>query len=354
MHQSYHLELSLLSVADSHNLQSAAERVIANRGRPGIDDMTVDSLDIKHELPRLREQILSKTVQPSPLRHVSIPKSSGHARQLLIPTVIDRWVQLAILQILQPLFESHFSPFSFGFRPQKNTYLAVLQAKHYVSQGYLYVVDIDFKNFFDDVCHKRLLTLLADYQVDLNLIRLIHQLVAAPIQQNQTLIKRTKGLPQGGPLSPILANLYLDQLDKALTARGYLFCRYADDCNVYVTSMNEGITAFKFIEEFATNELQLSINTEKSGIFHISEREFLGFQLSTEHIYMSPRKKIHLKQHICRIVSKSKNHQHNWKRIYAKFQEKMNYYSPLLSQNELNELHEFLIRTWQIKHKVSV
>ena len=229
-------------VCERANLQAALKRVRKNKGSAGIDGMTVDELPehLKTHWPALRERLLAGTYQPSPVRRHAIPKSGGGLRELGIPTVVDRFIQQAILQVLGPRFEPTFSQHSYGFRPGRSAHDAVVQAQRYVNEGRRFVVDVDLEKFFDRVNHDVLMGRLAKRIEDKRLLGLIRRYLAAGVMANGVATERHEGTPQGGPLSPLLANVLLDEVDKELEKRGHAFVRYADDCNVYVRSRRAG------------------------------------------------------------------------------------------------------------------
>ena len=266
------------------NLNAAYKRVKANKGSAGIDGMTVDQLSpwlAKHK-GQLIEQLVTGSYTPWPIRGVQIGKPTGGVRQLGIPTVIDRFVEQAILQVLEPLLDSTFSASSHGFRPLRSAHTALKQAQGHVAAGYEVVVDIDLEKFFDRVNHDVLMSRLYRWIGDKRLLRIIRRFLEAGLLQQGVKIRRVEGTPQGGPLSPLLANLLLDDLDKELERRGHRFCRYADDCNIYVRSKRAGERVMHSITGFLENELRLRVNQEKSAVAHIQERKFLGYQLLSE------------------------------------------------------------------------
>jgi len=225
-------------VVSRRNLQAALKRVRKNKGSPGIDGMTVDELSdhLRENWPRLREQLLTGTYRPSPVKRQQIPKSGGGVRELGIPTVLDRFIQQALLQVLQPIFDPSFSEHSYGFRPKRSAHQAVRAARRFVQDGRRIVVDVDLSKFFDRVNHDVLMGRLGNRIADKTMLRLIRRYLDAGIMAHGVVTKRHEGTPQGGPLSPLLANLLLDEVDKELERRGHAFARYADDCNVYVRS----------------------------------------------------------------------------------------------------------------------
>lgn len=268
-------------VVELDNLRKAYVRVVSNKGAAGIDGMTVEDLHAwcRDNISELRESLLSNTYQPPPVRGVTIPKPGGGKRQLGIPTVVDRLVQQAILQVLSPIFEAVFSDSSYGFRPGRSAHDAIHKASDYVKDGFVYVVDIDLEKFFDRVNHDILMSRVARYIKDKRLLKLIRAFLNAGIMQNGVVQSRREGTPQGGPLSPLLANVLLTDLDRELEDRGHRFVRYADDCNIYVQSHRSGERVFGSVSRFLEKKLKLRINKEKSAVGHVSERSFLGYRL---------------------------------------------------------------------------
>ena len=270
------------TICERENLKKALRRVKANRGSPGIDGMSVEQLSdyLKQHWPRLRTELLSGTYKPQPVKRVEIPKPGGGQRKLGIPTVLDRFIQQAVLQVLQEHFDPTFSDSSFGFRPCRSAHQAVAQAQQYVAEGYRYVVDIDLEKFFDQVCHDHLMGRLAQRIDDKRLLRLIRSFLRAGVLENGLVSPTEKGTPQGGPLSPLLSNLVLDELDRELERRGHRFVRYADDCNVYVHSLRAGHRVMKSLTVFIGRKLKLRINKSKSAVALARERSFLGFSFT--------------------------------------------------------------------------
>jgi len=274
-------ERLLEEVCQPDNLNRAYERVKANRGAPGVDGMTVDEL-----LPWLAEHkqeflssLLDGSYRPQPVRGVPIPKPGGGVRQLGIPTVIDRFVQQAFLQVLDPLLDPTFSNSSFGFRPGRSAHQALAQAQKYVAEGRVIVVDVDLEKFFDRVNHDILMARLARRVGDKRLLKIVRRFLEAGLMQDGVCVARDEGTPQGGPLSPLLANLLLDDLDQELKRRGHRFCRYADDCNIYVQSRAAGERVMASVTQFLETKLKLRVNREKSAVAYIEERKFLGHRL---------------------------------------------------------------------------
>jgi RNA-directed DNA polymerase len=262
------------------NLQLALKRVKQNKGSPGTDGMTVDALPdhLRANWPMLREQLLAGTYQPQPVRRQTIPKSGGGERELGIPTVLDRFIQQALLQVLQPYFDPTFSEHSHGFRPRRRAHDAVREAQRYVQQGRRWVVDVDIEKFFDSVNHDVLMGRLAKRIGDRRVLRLIRRYLNAGTLANGVVMERHEGTPQGGPLSPLLANVLLDEVDKELEKRGHAFVRYADDCNVYVHSKRAGDRVMQALRRLYTR-LHLRVNEAKSAVARVWDRKFLGYSL---------------------------------------------------------------------------
>jgi len=266
------------AVVERRNLQAALKRVKQNRGSPGIDGMTVDQLPdhLRVHWSSLREQLLAGAYQPQPVRRRTIPKSGGGQRELGIPTVTDRFIQQAILQILQPRFDPTFSQHSHGFRPKRSAHDAVREAQRYVQQGRSWVADVDLEKFFDRVNHDVLMGRLARRIGDRRLLGLIRRYLTAGVMASGVVTERHEGTPQGGPLSPLLANVLLDDVDKELEKRGHAFVRYADDCNVYVRSRRAGERVMQALRRLYA-KLRLRINESKSAVAPVKDRKFLGY-----------------------------------------------------------------------------
>jgi RNA-directed DNA polymerase len=263
---------------ERRNLLAALKRVRQNAGSPGIDGMTVEELSahLRVHWPRLREDLLADRYQPQPVRRVAIPKPGGGERELGIPTVLDRFIQQALLQVLQPLFDPTFSDASYGFRPGRSAHDAVRRAQAYVQEGRSVVVDIDLEKFFDRVNHDILMGRLAKRIADRRVLRLIRRYLNAGVLANGVVIERHEGTPQGGPLSPLLANVLLDEVDKELERRGHAFVRYADDLNVYVRTQRSGERVMASLRKLF-GKLKLRVNETKSKVTRATASKFLGF-----------------------------------------------------------------------------
>jgi len=272
------------AICDLGNIEAALDAVVRNKGAPGIDGITVKQLPgiLKVRWPEIEEQLLQGRYQPQPVRRVRIPKPAGGTRDLGIPTVIDRVIQQAILLRLQPLWDPTFSEHSYGFRPGRSAHQAVAQAQAYVIEGYRFVVDIDLAKFFDRVNHDRLMAAVAARVADRRLLRLIRSYLTAGVLDSGLFEDSREGTPQGGPLSPLLSNLVLDELDRELERRGHRFVRYADDCNIYVRSEKAGRRVMQSLTRFIEERLKLQINAEKSAVARPWHRSFLGFTVKDD------------------------------------------------------------------------
>lgn len=273
----------LEEVLRRENLRRAYQRVRSNRGAPGVDGMTVQALPayLQQEGSRIREALLSGTYLPQPVRKVAIPKPGGGTRTLGIPTALGRLIQQAILQVLQPRLEPGFSEASFGFQPGRCAHDAVKRARHHIGTGHRGVVDLDLEKFFDRVNHDVLMHRLSHRMDDQRLLALIGRTLRAGLLEGGVVSPRTEGTPQGGPLSPLLSNLLLDDLDQELERRGHRFVRYADDCNVYVQSRAAGERVLASLERFLGERLRLSINRSKSAVDRPWKRSFLGYTVTS-------------------------------------------------------------------------
>ncbi|MDQ2987558.1 MAG: group II intron reverse transcriptase/maturase [Pseudomonadota bacterium] len=262
------------------NLQQALKRVRANKGAAGVDGLDIDQTTrhLRTAWPHIKEQLLQGTYRPSPVRRVTIPKPDGGQRELGIPTVTDRLIQQALLQVLQPILDPTFSEHSYGFRPGRRAHDAVLAAQSYVQSGRRVVVDVDLEKFFDRVNHDILIDRLHRRIKDAGVIRLIRAYLNSGIMQGGVVLQRDKGTPQGGPLSPLLANVLLDEVDKELERRGHCFARYADDCNVYVRSRRAGERVMALLRKMYA-KLHLQVNEAKSAVASALGRKFLGYSL---------------------------------------------------------------------------
>jgi RNA-directed DNA polymerase len=269
-------------IVDRENLKEALRRVKANKGSPGVDGMTVNQLDdyLKQQWPTVLEQLLSGTYKPKPVKRVEIPKPDGGVRKLGIPTVLCRFVQQAVMQVLQRQWDPTFSNHSYGFRPGRSAHQAVAQAQRYIAEGYNWVIDLDLEKFFDRVNHDKLMAQIAKRVEDKRLLKLIRAFLNAGVMENGLISPSVEGTPQGGPLSPLLSNLVLGTLDRELERRGHRYVRYADDCNIYVRSERAGQRVMKSVTSFITGQLKLKVNENKSAVARPQERKFLGFSFT--------------------------------------------------------------------------
>src|SRR5216117_3466256 len=253
-------------ICEWENLKEAMWRVKANKGSAGIDGMTVDELPDYRDLLVIREQLLSGTYVPQPVKRVEIPKPDGGVRKLGIPTVLDRFIQQAVMQVLQRRWDRTFSNHSYGFRPGRSAHQAVEAAQRHIAAGYRWCVDLDLEKFFDRVSHDKLMARIATRISDRRLLKLIRAFLKAGVMEGGLVSPVDEGTPQGGPLSPLLSNIVLDEFDRELERRGLRFARYADDCNMYVRSRRAGERVMESITRFITTKLKLKVNAPKSAV----------------------------------------------------------------------------------------
>ncbi len=279
-------------VCEQGNCEQALRRVKANKGGPGVDGMSVRELPayLEQHWPAIREQLLKGSYQPQPVKRVEIDKpDGGGVRKLGVPTVLDRYIQQAVLQVLQKRWDRSFSDHSYGFRPGRSAHQAVARAQGYVSEGYRWVVDLDLEKFFDRVCHDKLMARIAARVSDRRMLKLIRAFLTSGVMENGLVSAVDEGTPQGGPLSPLLSNLVLDELDREMERRGHRFVRYADDSNVYVRSARAGQRVMASLTAFIARRLKLKVNAQKSAVARPAQRKFLGFSL-TQH--KQPKRRI--------------------------------------------------------------
>jgi len=298
-------------VCERENLREALRQVKASKGSAGINRMTVGQLSdyLKEQWPIIREQLLNGTYEPKPVRRVEIPKPDGGVRKLGIPTVLDRLIQQAVMQVLQRSWDRTFSDSSFGFRPGRSAHQAVAQAQKYIAEGYGWCVDLDLEKFFDRVNHDKLMGRIAKRVGDKRLLKLIRAFLNAGVMENGLVSPSVEGTPQGGPLSPLLSNLVLDELDQDLERRGLRFVRYADDCNIYVRSERAGQRVMESITRFITQKLKLKVNEAKSAVARPQERKFLGFSFTDGPEVkraIAPKALERFKRRVCEITRRAK------------------------------------------------
>lgn len=296
-------------VLTRHNLAKALKRVEGNKGAAGIDGMSTEQLraHLSKHWPQIRHQLLLGKYRPQAVRRVKIPKSNGDWRQLGIPTVLDRFIQQALLQELQSQWDESFSRFSYGFRPGRSAHQAVKQAQRYIKAGRRWVVDIDLEKFFDRVDHDKLMGKVRQRIKDPRVLRLIRRYLQCGVLINDAFHETAAGTPQGGPLSPLLANVLLDDLDKELERRGHCFVRYADDCNIYLRSRKAGDRVKLSITRFLTYRLKLKVNEAKSAVARPWQRSFLGFTITSRvNRRVSPKAVKALKQRVRRITRRTR------------------------------------------------
>jgi RNA-directed DNA polymerase len=299
------------AVVAASTVRQALRRVQENQGSPGVDGMTVQQLPeyLKAEWPRLKRELLEGLYRPQPVKRIAIPKPDGGVRQLGIPTVVDRFIQQAVLQVLSPLYDPTFSESTYGFRPRRSGHQAIAKAREYVTEGNGWVVDIDLEGFFDRVNHDMLMGRLAKRVGDKPLLKLVRRYLQAGIMSNGVVLDRMEGTPQGGPLSPLLANILLDELDRELERRGHKFCRYADDCNIYVKSQRAGERVMASVTRYLETKLRLKVNRAKSNVDRPSVRDFLGFRVIGGHkarLSIAPSSRRRVKEVIRRITRRNR------------------------------------------------
>jgi group II intron reverse transcriptase/maturase len=312
-------------VVERRNIKKALERVESNKGAAGVDGMQTSEFRqfLKANWESIKQELLDGTYKPDPVRRVEIPKQDGGVRLLGIPTVLDRFIQQAIQQVLTPIFEPTFSEFSYGFRPGKSARQAVRKAQEYIRSGKKIVVDIDLEKFFDRVNHDLLMSKLMKQVKDKRIHKIIRRYLQAGIMLNGCCVASEEGTPQGGPISPLLANIMLKDLDQELTNRGHAFVRYADDCNIYVKSKRAGQRVYQSVSKFIQKHLKLKVNKEKSAVDSPSKRKFLGFSFTIckqVKLRIAPKTKEKFKANIRKLTKRS------WSVSMEKRLEKLNAY----------------------------
>ena len=298
-------------VCERENCKQALARVKANKGSPGMDGITVQQLPehLKQQWPAIREQLLSGTYVPQPVKRVEIPKPNGGVRKLGIPTVLDRFIQQAVMQVLQRRWDRTFSEHSYGFRPGRSAHQAVEQAQRYIAEGYRWVVDLDLEKFFDRVNHDKLMAKVAERVRDKRVLKLIRAFLRAGVMEDGLVSPVDEGTPQGGPLSPLLSNIVLDEFDRELERRTLRFARYADDSNIYVRSRRAGERVMESITRFLTTKLKLKANQQKSAVARPWERKFLGFSFTANREpkrRIAPKAVIRFKERVRELTRRNK------------------------------------------------
>jgi len=298
-------------ILDPENLMEALKRVKANKGSAGIDRMTVDVVSdyLKQHWPEIREQVLSGTYKPQPVLRVEIPKPDGGVRKLGIPVIVDRFLQQAVMQVLQRKWDPTFSEHSYGFRPSRSAHQGVAKAHGYIAEGLTWVVDLDLEKFFDRVNHDKLMGLVAKRITDKRALKLIRAFLNAGVMEKGLVSAIDEGTPQGGPLSPLLSNLVLNELDRELERRGHRFVRYADDCNIYVRSQRAGERVMESVTGFITQKLKLKVNSEKSAVARPWERKFLGFSFTAKEPQkrrIAPKSMVRFKDRVREITRRTR------------------------------------------------
>jgi len=298
-------------VCEWGNCEQALKRVKANKGSPGVGGMTVHDLPefLKQHWPAIREQLLSGTYEPQPVKRVEIPKPDGGVRKLGIPTVLDRFIQQAVMQVLQGKWDRTFSEHSYGFRPGRSAHQAVAKAQRYIAEGHGWCVDLDLEKFFDRVNHDKLMAKIAERVSDKRMLKLIRAFLTAGVMEDGLVSPVDEGTPQGGPLSPLLSNIVLDEWDRELERRGLRFVRYADDCNIYVRSQRAGERVMEGVTRFLTVKLKLKVNQQKSAVAQPWVRKFLGFSFTSAGIpkrRIAPKAVDRFKRRVRELTSRTK------------------------------------------------
>lgn len=298
-------------VCGRENCKQALKRVKANKGSAGVDGMTVQQLPeyLQQHWPAIREQLLSGTYKPQPVKRVEIPKPDGGVRKLGIPTVLDRFIQQAVMQVLQSRWDRTFSDHSYGFRPGRSAHQAVAKAQQYIAEGYRWCVDLDLEKFFDRVSHDKLMARIETRVGDRRMLKVIRSFLKAGVMESGLVSPVDEGTPQGGPLSPLLSNIVLDEFDRELERRGLRFTRYADDSNIYVRSRRAGERVMASITRFITTKLKLKVNEQKSAVARPWERKFLGFSFTWDREprrRVAPKAILRFKERVRELTSRTK------------------------------------------------
>ncbi len=339
-------------IVSSENMNKALKRVERNKGSHGIDGMQTDTLRsyLMENGKALVFEILEGRYKPKPVRKVEIPKPDGGKRGLGIPVVVDRVIQQAISQVLTEVFEPEFSEHSYGFRPNKSAHQALKQAEIYINSGYKVVVDMDLEKFFDRVNHDKLMHLISRKVTDKRVLKLIRRYLTAGIMANGICVKSKEGTPQGGPLSPLLSNIMLNELDKMLEERGHKFCRYADDCNIYVKSKRSGLRVMETVRKFLEKELRLKVNEEKSAVASPMKRKFLGYSFyfgnGKYRLRVHPKSLNRLKDKIREVTNRnvSMNFEVRLKKLIEKTRGWVNYFKLADMSKSLKEIDGWIRR----------
>ena len=339
-------------IVSRDTMLKALRRVQKNGGAPGVDGMTVEELSpwLNEHWSETRTALLEGTYQPMPVRRVEIPKPNGGVRMLGIPTSLDRLIQQAVLQVLNPIFDPEFSQYSFGFRPNRRQWDAVAAARYYAVQGYEWVCDLDISKFFDRVNHDLLMARVARKVEDKRVLKLIRSYLKAGIMVNGVVMDNEEGTPQGGPLSPLLSNIYLDDLDKELDKRGHHFARFADDANIYVHSRRAGERVMKSVTKFLEERLRLQVNQEKSAVGRPWKRKFLGFSLYKHKgeykIRLAPQTAERFKNKVRSLTNRnrSQNLAERIKEINSYVQGWLGYYCLIETPSKVRELESWVRR----------
>jgi len=349
---SLNTENLLERIVDKRNVFEAYKKVVANKGSSGIDGMRVDELltYLKENYETLKANLLNGKYKVQAVKRVEIPKPNGGVRLLGIPTVVDRLIQQAINQVINPIFDREFSNSSYGFRPGRSAHMALKQAQEYINEGYRQVVDMDLEKFFDNVNHDILMNLVSRKIEDKRVLKLIRKYLNSGIMLNGIVVKSEQGAPQGGPLSPLLSNILLDELDKELERRGHRFCRYADDSNIYVKSRRAGERVLKSITKFLERKLKLKVNTEKSAVSSPTRRKFLGysFYYAKGGIRFRPHNKSYerLKEKIRKVTNRNRsmNFNHRIKKLNEIIVGWVNYFKLADMKSKLKDLDSWIRR----------
>jgi RNA-directed DNA polymerase len=345
---------------ERENLKQALRRVEENKGAAGVDGMRVKELRsyLKHHWPQLREELLGGNYQPAAVRRVEIPKAGGGMRKLGIPTVLDRFIQQAMLQVLQSDWDASFSPHSYGFRPGRTAHQAIAKAQQYINAGYDTVVDIDLEKFFDRVNHDVLMSRVARRVADKRVLKLIRACLNSGVLENGLVSPTDEGTPQGGPLSPLLSNLLLDEWDRELEQRGHRFVRYADDCNIYVRSERAGERLLAGMKQFLARRLRLKVNEQKSAVGKPSERKFLGYSFTSKpprRQKIAPQSVQRFKERVRELTKRGRNAQRVVSELSQYLQGWAGYYARTECRSQLRildgwvrrRLRCYLWRAWQ-------